>query len=45
MAVSDDMFAPISKEILKAYTGKEEANDKTLKIILNLMDKKHIRYI
>jgi len=41
LIISDEMLAPISKEILKAYTGKEEANDKTHKLVLNLREKKN----
>ena len=34
------MLAPISKELLKAFTGKEEANEKTHKLVISLREKK-----
>ena len=40
MSVSENMLSPVQKEIHKKYYGKDASDEKTNKLILNVMDKK-----
>ena len=40
MSVSENMLSPVQKEIHKQYYGKDASDEKTNKLILNVMDKK-----
>ena len=40
MSVRENMLSPVQKEIHKKYYGKDASDEKTNKLILNVMDKK-----